>query len=89
MNGRSMRARHSSSTGATGAPTPFALPAAAGFAWLAGAWKAHANARAVEHLVEHEISPALVRALYQGGNPAGTRYVVRRQQADLVVEAVP
>ena len=37
MNGRSMRARHSSSTGATGAPTPFALPAAAGFAWLAGA----------------------------------------------------
>ena len=32
MNGRSMRARHSSSTGATGAPTPFALPAAAGFA---------------------------------------------------------
>ena len=58
-------------------------------AWLAGAWKAHANARAVEHLVEHEISPALVRALYQGGNPAGTRYVVRRQQADLIVEAVP
>ena len=57
--------------------------------WLAGAWSANASAREVEQLVEHEISPALVRALYQGSSPVPSRYVVKRQQANLVVERIP
>lgn len=57
--------------------------------WLATEWSTRGSTRELEHLVEHEIAPALVRALYQGASPVPSRYVIRRQQANLIIERLP
>lgn len=57
--------------------------------WLVAEWSVCRDTTDIEHLVDQEISPALVRALYQGSGPGPSRYVVRRQQADLIIERLP
>ncbi len=54
--------------------------------WLAAEWSSSRDTTGLEQLIEQEVSPALVRALYQGTGPVPSRYVIRRQQANLVIE---